>query len=152
MSAAAVQRPWSTYWGGSDCMTSSSIPLFWRLREAKYRLVGTRCRKCGGLFFPPRSLCPKCRRKGEIEPFPFSGSGTILSHTVIRSPPEGFEKQSPYAIAIIRLDEGTNISGQVIGDPKDIGTGKRVRAVFRKMYEDGPEGVISYATKFEIAE
>jgi uncharacterized OB-fold protein len=131
---------------------TSSIPLFWRLRPAKYRLTGTRCRKCGKVFFPPRSLCSKCRRSGEIEPLQFSGKGKIVSHTIIRSPPEGFEKQSPYAIAIIRLDEGTNISGQVIGDTNAIKTGKQVRTVFRKMSEDGPEGVISYALKFEIDE
>jgi uncharacterized OB-fold protein len=131
---------------------TSSIPLFWRLRPAKYRLTGTRCRKCEEVFFPPRSLCSKCRRSGEIEAIQFSGRGTILSHTIIRSPPEGFEKQKPYAVAIIRLDEGTNISGQVIGDISAIKTGKKVRTVFRKMSEDGPDGVISYALKFEIAE
>ncbi len=129
---------------------TSSIPLFWRLREAKYRLIGTKCNKCGSLFFPPRNLCPKCRRKGEIVKFPFSGKGEILSHTIIRAPPEGFEKQSPYAVAIIKLDEGVNISGQVIGDPKDIQTGKKVTTVFRKMYEDGADGVINYGLKFAL--
>ena len=133
-------------------MTNASIPLFWRLRDAKYRLIGTKCNKCTGVFFPPRHLCPKCRRGGEIEEFPFSGNGTIVTYTIIRTPPEGFERQSPYAIAIVRLDEGTSVSGQVIGELKNVETGKRVRTVFRKMYEDGPEGVISYAIKFEIAE
>lgn len=133
-------------------MVHSSVPLFWRLREAKYRLVGTKCRKCVSLFFPPRSLCPKCRRKGEIEPFPFSGSGRITAHTVIRTPPEGFERQAPYAVAIIRLDEGVNVSGQVVGDLENIEAGKRVKTVFRKMHEDGPAGVIHYGLKFRLAE
>lgn len=133
-------------------MADSSVSLFWRLRKSKYRLIGTKCRKCGSVFFPPRNLCPKCRRRGEIECFPFSGNGTILTYTIIRTPPEGFEKQSPYAIAIVRLDEGASISGQVIGDLNDIETGKRVKSVFRKIYEDGPDGVIHYGLKFQLAE
>ncbi len=131
-------------------MVHSSIPLFWRLRKAKYRLEGTKCRKCKSVFFPPRSFCSRCRRKGEIECFPFSGKGTIISYTIIRTPPEGFEKQSPYAVAIVKLDEGAQISGQVIGDLKEVETGKRVSAVFRKMYEDGPQGVINYGLKFAL--
>ena len=131
---------------------TSSVPLFWRLREAKYRLVGTKCRKCRKLFFPPRSFCPKCRRKGEIEPFPFSGNGKIFSYTIIRTPPEGFERQAPYAVAIIKLDEGVDVSGQVVGELERINVGKSVKAVFRKISEEGPEGVINYGLKFQLIE
>lgn len=131
---------------------TSSIPLFWRLREAKYRLIGTKCAKCGSPFFPPRSLCPKCRRKGRIESFQFSGRGEILTYTIIRSPPEGFEREAPYAVAIIRLDEGVNVSGQVRSDLERIEIGKRVEAIFRKIHEDGPAGVINYGIKFQLAE
>ena len=133
-------------------MVHSSVPLFWRLRKAKYRLIGTKCGKCGSTFFPPRNLCPECRRSGEIEPFQFSGNGTIVSYTIIRTPPEGFERQAPYAVAIVKLDEGAQISGQIIDSPGDIQTGKNVRAVFRKMSEDGSEGVINYGFKFQLAD
>jgi len=130
----------------------SSVPLFWRLKDSKYRLVGTKCGKCGAVFFPPRSVCHKCRTRETIERFNFSGNGEIVSHTIIRSAPEGFEKYVPYAIAIIRLDEGTNISGQIVGDVENIKIGARVRPVFRRMYEDGDKGLIQYGVKFEIVE
>ncbi len=131
---------------------SSSVPLFWRLRKSKYRLLGTRCAKCSAVFFPPKIFCPTCRRKGMIEDFQFSGNGTILSYTIIRSPPQGFEKSAPYAVAIIKLDEGANTSGQIVNRIDNIEIGQRVKPVFRKMYQDGDDGLIHYGIKYEIAD
>jgi len=130
----------------------SSIPLYWRMRKSKYRLVGTRCAECSSVYFPPRNVCHKCRRRGKIEEFQFSGDGEIVSFTVIRAAPEGFEPYAPYAVAIIKLDEGIMISGQIVGDVSKVEIGKRVRHVFRKVYEDGDAGLIFYGAKFEIVE
>jgi len=130
----------------------SSVPMFWRMKDSKYRLTGTKCSNCGQAFFPPRNLCPNCRRRGKIEPLNFSGKGEIISYTIIRSAPEGFEKYVPYAVAIIQLDEGTNISGQITGDINKVEEGKRVRPVFRRMFEDGQEGLIQYGIKWELDE
>ena len=130
----------------------SSIPLYWRLKKSKYRLVGTRCMQCSSVFFPPRNICHTCRRKGKVEEFAFSGNGSIVSFTIIRAAPEGFEQYAPYAVAIIRLDEGQMVSGQIVGDVNNIEIGKRVRSVFRKVYEDGEDGLIHYGSKFEVVE
>lgn len=129
-----------------------SIPLGWRLKRQKYNLIGTKCKTCSKPFFPPRSLCPSCRRRGEIEEFQFSGRGTVESFTIIRVAPKGFESQTPYAVGIIKLDEGPKMSGQIVGNPENVEMGKNVRPVFRKMFEDGPEGVIQYGIKFEIVD
>jgi len=37
--------------------------------------------------------------------FHFSGNGTVFSHTTIHTPPEGFEAQVPYTVALIKLDD-----------------------------------------------
>ncbi len=129
---------------------TSSVPLFWRLKKSKYMLIGAKCDTCGQVFFPPRVVCVSCRSKGKLSDFQFSGNGTIESFTVIRIPPEGFERSAPYAIAIIRLDEGTSISGQVVGDIEDVEIGRRVKPVFRKITEDGADGLIHYGMKWEI--
>ena len=71
---------------------TSSVPLYWRLQKQKYNLVGTRCNNCNNSYFPPKEFCPNCRRKGKINEFKFSGKGKITSFTIIRVPPEGFEK------------------------------------------------------------
>jgi len=130
----------------------SSVPLFWRIQKSKYRMVGSKCLTCESLFFPTRTLCPNCRGKGKMEDFGFSGNGEILSYTIVRTSPGGFEKQSPYAVGIIKLEEGVNVSGQIVGDVNAVDIGKRVKPVFRKMYEDGSEGLIYYGLKFELAD
>jgi uncharacterized OB-fold protein len=76
----------------------------------------------------------------------------IESFTVIRAAPEGFEKQSPYVVALIKLDEGTNISGQVVGSPDEVAAGKRVKPVFRRITQDGDDGLIHYGIKWEVAD
>ena len=113
----------------------SSVPLYWRLQKSRYTLTGTKCATCNTAYFPPKSFCPSCRRKGNIHELKFSGLGEIASFTIIRVAPEGFERYTPYAVALIRLDEGTTISGQVIDDVNDVAIGKRVRPVFRKMHD-----------------
>ncbi len=133
-------------------MSNGSIPLFWRLKKSKYCLIGTKCKTCSQLFFPPKTLCPTCRRKGDLEEFQFSGQGEILSHTTVQTPPDGFEAYAPYAIALIKLAEGAVISGQIVGDNSKIDIGKKVKPVFRKMYEDGAGGVIHYGIKFQLVE
>ena len=130
----------------------SSIPIYWRLRRHKYNLIGSKCYTCSAVFYPPRKLCTECRRKGDLKEFKFSGKGEVLSYTVIHAAPEGFEKNSPYAVAIISLEEGTNISAPIVGDPTKIQVGKKVRPIFRKIYEDNADGLIHYGLKFEIVD
>ncbi|MEM5797780.1 MAG: Zn-ribbon domain-containing OB-fold protein [Candidatus Aenigmatarchaeota archaeon] len=130
----------------------SSIPLYWRLKKSKYNLIGSRCKVCSGVYFPPKQICPKCRRKGQLEEFALSGRGKIYSWTVIRAAPDGFEHQAPYAVAIIELEEGIKIAGQIVNPPEEVEIGKPVRVVFRKICEDGQAGLIHYGIKWEIVE
>jgi uncharacterized protein len=102
------------------------------------------------MHFPPRTVCNICG--AATKPVQFAGDGEIVSYTVIHVAPEGFEKMAPYVIALIKLDEGVVISGQVVGDTDKISIGKKVRSVFRKLFEDGDAGVINYGFKFELVE
>lgn len=36
------------------------VPRHWRLRKARYRLVGEECPHCQVKIFPPRYVCPEC--------------------------------------------------------------------------------------------
>jgi len=128
----------------------SSVPMFWRLKKSKYRLVGTKCTSCNSLYFPPRPLCPDCRSKGKIEDFQFSGKGEITSFTIIRIPPEGFEAYTPFAVGLIKMEEGPTVEGQIVGDINNVEIGKKVKPVFRKFTEDGSTGLIHYGIKFQI--
>jgi predicted amidophosphoribosyltransferase len=39
---------------------NSSNAIHWRLRQPRYRLVGSLCERCGQPVFPVRPLCPDC--------------------------------------------------------------------------------------------
>lgn len=128
-----------------------SISLTWRRIPYRYRLEGTKCEVCGNVYFPPRTLCPKCRSRGKIVKFKFSGKGKVHSLTEILVAPTGLEKQVPYIFAIIELDEGVKILGQIVCENyDDVKIGDKVEVVFRKIQQDDPEGLIHYGLKFRL--
>jgi len=128
---------------------TEALALHWRLIPARYNLIGTECRTCHQKFFPPRNICPDCRRKGRIEKFKFSGEGEVFSSTVIRAPPVGFEYQKPYCVAIIKLKEGPMCTAQISDcDPETVKIGDKVELVFRKVIADDESGIIRYGYKF----
>lgn len=125
----------------------------WRLIPHRYNLIGTECTNCGERFFPPRQLCPNCRRDGNITNFKFSGNGEIYSYTTIHAAPEGFTYQKPYVIGIIKLDGGPLITSQIVDcSPRDIAIGKKVKSVFRKIIAGSCGGTIRYGYKFELVD
>lgn len=127
----------------------SSVAGSWRLRESRYTLAGSRCSDCSNLHMPPRRVC-ECG-SADTKQFKFTGFGEIVSFTEIHVAPAGFDRNTPYTIALIRLDEGPVISGTVV-DKEGIFIGRRVRSVFRRLYSDGEEGVITYGFKFALLE
>jgi len=125
-----------------------SVPRFWRRLKNIYNLIGTQCTRCKSFYYPPRSLCPECRRESKIVPFRFSGSGEVFSYTIVHTGARDFEKLTPYVLALIRLDEGPMMTSQVICPPEKVHIGMKVRMVFRKLGEESEKGMIYYGTKF----
>jgi uncharacterized protein len=130
-----------------------SIARFWRETPRRYNLGGSKCTACSTVYFPPRSVCPHCtHHRQSIEkmvPFQLSGSGEVLSYTVVHEAAEGFEMQVPYVLALVKTDEGPVLTGQVVDvDPHAVPIGLRVHATFRKLREEGRAGVIHYGYKF----
>ena len=80
------------------------------------RLSGIRCGKCGELAVPPKEFCPACQDR-DWTPVPLAGGGTIASFTVIRVAPRGRGAEAPYAVAVVRLDEGVSLLGRIVDIP-----------------------------------
>ena len=121
---------------------------YWREIPQRYRLEAGKCKACGFIAFPPRVVCPECGAR-EFVPVKLAEAGKLLTHTIIRVPPEPFEDQSPYAVGIAELDDGVRLTAQVVDcDFADLKVGMRVRLEFRKLSEDGQAGVIYYGYKF----
>ncbi len=123
------------------------VSQHWRLGAQRYRLVGEICPHCVARIFPPRDVCPQCAKPAQ-DLFTFSGRGEVYSYTTVLDPPQGYEAQAPYVIALVKLDEGPMLTAQLTdldGEPE---IGMRVEMVTRKLRTDGEEGMIVYGYKF----
>ena len=56
----------------------------------------------------------------------FSGKGKIASFTVIRYPPQGFEKDAPYVVALVDIENGPRIIARVTPAREDVQIGESV--------------------------
>lgn len=127
-----------------------SVPRYWREEVPRYRLLGKECMVCGARFFPARPVCTGCGST-EFKDYKLAETGEVVTWTVIRNPPTGFEKYSPYVVALLELDDGIRLLSQVVDvDPDEVHAGMRVEAVFRRVKEDGDAGIIQYGYKFRL--
>jgi len=127
------------------------VPRFWREIPNRYNLIGVKCRNCNRVLFPPRFICPGCRRVGKLEPHKLKDRGKIVSFTVVHVPPNGFEGQTPYALAIVELEEGPRLTAQITDcDPNQVKIGDDVEMVFRRVGQEGEDGVIYYGYKARL--
>jgi uncharacterized protein len=82
---------------------------------AEGSLLLQRCRSCGHVPTFPRIACSQCL--AELEWFEASGRGTVESFTVIRRPHSArFADHVPIVMALIRLEEGSELISTIVGD------------------------------------
>jgi uncharacterized OB-fold protein len=124
------------------------VAKHWREIPKRYRMEAGKCKKCNGIFFPARLVCPDCSSK-EFDTINLSGKGKLNTFTIIRVAPEGFGDQVPYAIGIVELEEGIKVMGQITDcNPEELDNGAKLVTQFRKIREEGKTGIIMYAYKF----
>jgi len=100
------------------------------------RIMGSKCKKCGFIAFPPRSDCPKCL-SGEFEYTEFSGEGEVMTYTRIDAAPAGFDDEAPFIQGVVDLKETGRLLawfGESIPE-KEIKIGMPVQVVPR-MFEE----------------
>ena len=90
-------------------------------------LVGFHCAACGHDRIDPMLRCPACK-SDKIERREFSKTGTVVTYTIQSVASEAFLNETPFAFAIIQLDDGPRVSGWIpwIAKPKDLPTGQKV--------------------------
>jgi uncharacterized OB-fold protein len=126
------------------------ISRHWRLQQQRYGLVGEICPHCEEKIFPPRDICPNCAGEART-PYVFSGKGEVFSYTTVYDPPEGYESNAPYTVALIKLEEGPLVTAQLTDvDNGKVEIGTPVEMVTRKLREDGDRGMLVYGYKFRI--
>ena len=132
-------------------MPDGAIPIHWRQFDERYRLLGSHCKNCGEYFFPQRTICPACRRKGKMESIEMPRTGKIISFTEVFVGPIGFENETPYFLALIEFANKAKILAQIVDSPREkIKIGARAKKMFRKISDEHFEGVIAYGYKFKV--
>jgi uncharacterized OB-fold protein len=118
-------------------------------RENGYHFLGSYCSKCQKTYYPKRGYCLKCG-EGDLEDLKISNPGKLISFSVIRNAPAGFEGQAPYVVGIVELAPKIRVTAQIINiDPKKLKIGQKLISVFRRISVADKESVISYGLKFQ---
>lgn len=99
-------------------------------------VTGTKCKNCGQVFFPPRADCYQCL-SGEVEWFDIEGAGTLLSYSMLKYAPAGFEADTPYSVALVDFNT-CKVFGRIAKDisEKDLKIGMQMKVVVHRLQDD----------------
>lgn len=93
------------------------------------KILARKCAKCGYLHLATTYFCQNCGNKG-FENVLIEGKGKVVTYTIITVPPAGYEKYTPYAWVVIKLDQADlQVSGfmQNITSPSDLPLGAKTK-------------------------
>ncbi|MGD8506848.1 MAG: Zn-ribbon domain-containing OB-fold protein [Candidatus Bathyarchaeota archaeon] len=82
------------------------------------KIMATRCRRCGQLYFPPRADCPD-DLSTDMKWEELSGRCKLLTYTTAHFAPTGFQEDLPYTLAIARCEEDVNVYAVLNKDIKE---------------------------------
>ena len=104
-------------------------------------LEGTRCKKCSAVFLGSRENCSSCGARGQLETTRLSNRGELYVYSIVHRSFPGIDV--PYVSAIVDLEGGGSIKGNLIGidpEPSKIRMGMPVEVVFKKAPRKDAEG------------
>lgn len=103
---------------------------------AEGKLEGTRCKKCGRKFFPPRMDCAFCL-VSDVEWFEIKGPGKLVTYSTVVFGPSGFEEVQPYTLGIVEFPEGVRVLAKISKkiDPKTLKSGMLLKPVPQRLNE-----------------
>ncbi len=127
-------------------MYRKSPSKIWRKRKSKYRLEGN---KFGSdQYYPPVNVVPGTLNTN-LKPVTMPQKAKLVTWSEVKVAPEGFEGQTPYAVGILEFDNGERLTGQIVDvDFTSLQKGDVLYPTFRKIFEDGDDGVIQYGLKW----
>ncbi|MFA5945102.1 MAG: OB-fold domain-containing protein [Candidatus Thermoplasmatota archaeon] len=124
--AAATQAPQNDHLAGRPVLSLKEQKEL--LRDGK--VFGYHCGQCKHDRFDPMLRCPKCAST-DIQRRQFSATGKVVSYTIQSVASESFLNETPFAFALIKLDDGPMCSGWVpyIRNEKELPIGQKVEYI-----------------------
>lgn len=95
-------------------------------------LEGHKCGSCGAIFLGERHVCSKCGARDQMSTVKLANSGKLYSYSIVHRSFPGIEV--PYVSAVVDLDDGVAIKGNLINvepDPEKIQFDMPVEVVFK---------------------
>ena len=94
-------------------------------------LEGHKCGSCGATFLGERAVCSKCGARDQMSPVTLPNKGELYAYSIVHRSFPGIDV--PYVSAVVDLEDGTAIKGNLIDvepDPEKIPVGMPVEVVF----------------------
>lgn len=106
----------------------------------KGNVMGTRCKGCGLIFFPPRADCYQCL-SSDMNWFEVSGNGELISYSKLAYAPAGFEGDLPYSVAVLDYGE-YKVFGRIASElPEEaLKLGMEMKTIVNRL----PNGQLNY--------
>ncbi len=79
-----------------------------------------KCKRCGQLHYPYKTICKKCGENdhNEFDIVPLPKKGKLLTYTILHNPPSDYEVAT-LTLGIVELEDGNRVTGQLnIPNPK----------------------------------
>ncbi len=118
-----------------DTLSDTPLPVVEYLKipeDGDPYLEGYKCGSCGATFLGERSVCSKCGARDQMSAVTLPNHGTLYSYSIVHRSFPGIDV--PYVSAVVDLDDGTAIKGNLINvepDPAKIEFGMPVEVVYK---------------------
>ena len=132
-------------------MHRKSPSKIWRKFQNRYLLEGVKSETSGKTFYPP-VIFEAGNPENKFTINKYKKEGKLVTWSVVNAAPNGFEDFKPYVVAIIELEAGERLTSQIVDvESKELQKGDILIPTFRKIYEDGKDGIIHYGLKWTKA-
>lgn len=141
-----------------------SFSMLWRFNPEWYRLIGSKCKKCGTVHYPRKLVCVYPCNSHDMVDVPLSHTGKIIYAGLMPRATGGYVDVQPQFFATIKLDDGPHLLAEIVNLPLDFVKkvalekaerekifGAKVRMVLRR-FRKHDNGDITYGHKFELLE
>jgi len=106
----------------SEAVAPFTVESFYKFVNER-KVMAAKCGKCGRLLLPPKPMCTECLST-DLKWVEMKKKGKLLTYTVIHVSPKQFESMAPYAVGIVKLEDGPNLLGTIRGiEPEKINVG-----------------------------
>ncbi|MFC1861254.1 Zn-ribbon domain-containing OB-fold protein [Chloroflexota bacterium] len=141
-----------------------SFSMLWRFNPEWYRLIGSKCNKCGTVHYPRKMVCVYPCASHDMEDVHLSHTGTIVYAGLNTRGNPGYTDVQPQVFAAIKLDGGPHLTAEIVNLPynylrkaalqrgeREKLFGKKVRMVLRR-FRKHDNGDLTYGHKFVLTE